>query len=54
MPLQAMVNVRGQDMLQDVKIRAVKNRRQVRTKVRAQKTAVGKVLIALHKQKTRK
>lgn len=48
------MNVRGQDMLQDVKIRATKNRRQVRTKARAQKTAVDKVLIALYKQNTRK
>lgn len=48
------MNVRGQDMLQDVKIKAVKNRRQIRTKVRARKTAVGKVLIALYKQNSRK
>lgn len=47
------MNVRGQDLLWDAKVRAVKNKRQVKTKVGARKTAVGQVLVVLYEHNLR-
>lgn len=47
------MNIREQDLLWDVEVRALKNTRQVKTKVRARKIVVGKVLVALYKHNCR-